>query len=246
MERKDSVDGMLFFNYNIKPGVTQFFDFSISFPSGIKEAFVGVFVDDEEYIRNQIEIINTATINVPYYRKLLRLSDIVNVLKDLNWHLMNLGETPVAGVKFALFGNDLAVHAFVNDGDITRVRPLWQGSCLEIFTASLRNKKIYQIFLSPAIAGENAVAAYNKNGKEVDISRIKIHSKIVEGGYEISALIPLSFLGLKNQKSFFIEAQTGISGSKSNNVRSYVRLFGSKNPSSDCSRYALLRTYKKC
>ena len=144
----------------------------------------------------------------------------------------------LATIRFAVAGMDFAVFAKVNDRKMAYSPTIWKGSCLEVFGSMPGTFDIGQVFLAPQV-GDQAAGAYRPNGtKQRPAPAIAVASAVVEGGYELSALVPLADLKLDAAKEkFLLEFQANAVGSGKR--RAYKTLFGSERAYENNSAYGL-------
>lgn len=103
---------------------------------------------------------------------------------------------PVAEVRFAVAGNELALVADVNDSHPSLASIPNEGSCVEVFGAMPRGKSISHIFLLPALNGKTTKALQAVKGKTEPAPEVKLTSKLTGAGYRLTALVPVSLLGI--------------------------------------------------
>lgn len=148
-------------------------------------------------------------------------------------HTIKADKAPLAELRFAVAGDQLAVHAKVTDSKIARATPLWEGASLEVFGSLPDTKKIGQVFLVPQANDKPAIGLHQKGqpgwseGKIEPEPRIRLDSTPTAGGYELRALIPLALLAVDgNQGKLLLEFLVTITGA--DGKPQYVTLFGSK------------------
>ena len=148
------------------------------------------------------------------------------------------GKKVLASLKFAVSGENFALHAKVSDKTLDHQARVWRGSCVEVFASMPGTFEIGQVFLAPK-AGDKAAAGYVPKGDEqVPNESIRVVSAAVEGGYETQALIPLSLLKIApDAKQFQLEFQVGadLTGRK----RLHRTLFGSQRAYMNNTKYGL-------
>jgi hypothetical protein len=130
------------------------------------------------------------------------------------------------------------VLADVADPTVERHRTVWKGSCVELFGSLPGTFAIGQVFLAPA-AGDTPAAGYRAEGTDqVPEPGIRIASQTIEGGYRLSALVPVALLRLDAPPSrFLLECQ--VSSNPSGKARIYGTLFGSERAYENNARYGL-------
>jgi len=140
-------------------------------------------------------------------------------------------------VRFAIAGDQMVVHASVREPKIVHHDTVWKGSDLEVFGAMPDKFEIGQVFLVPADDRKKAGAYVPFKTTPKATAAVQTASKTIEGGYEISAIIPLELLKIPaDAKQFLIEFQVSQGSAK---ARAYKTLFGSKYAYENCSKYAL-------
>lgn len=179
--------------------------------------------------------------SVPIARRAIaRVDDVASALandlaRDVCGNGANLGT-----VRLALAGDSLALHARVIDTSLLRRdESPWEGSCIEVFGAMESSGKphIGQVYLLPAASGKPDAAALEKSGKREPTGQIRVLTRALNDGYELSALIPFADLSLApGSEKFLLEvifnsAATPGAGAKRSS------LFGSTAAFNNTSRY---------
>lgn len=148
-------------------------------------------------------------------------------------HTIKTDKATLAELRFAVAGDQLAVHAKVTDSKIARAAVLWEGAGLEVFGSLPDTKKIGQVFLVPQANDQPAAAFHQKGqpgwseGKIEPEPQIRLGSTPTAGGYELRALIPLTLLAVDgNQGTLLLEFLVTVTGA--DGKPQYVTLFGSK------------------
>ena len=157
--------------------------------------------------------------------------------------IKNAAKQPIAEVRFALSGKNLAVMASVTDEKVTQEAAAWKGSCVEVFGAMPDAKKIGHVFLQPAVEGKAAKASVDLGGKQTEAPQIKVHSVATKKGYDIFALIPLASLKVEDAAKtmqFEFQASSVITVGKKSD-RAYANLFGSKRAYEDTYFYGTFK-----
>jgi len=154
----------------------------------------------------------------------------------------------VADLRFGFAGDCLAVSGTVKDPRVAVTEMLWDGSCIEVYGAGpdrerighvFSNIPIGQVYLVPACNGEPAKGyTFTDNAPHL-LPDIQVHSRPVNGGYTIQALIPLQYLAVApDTESFLFEVQV-TTGFGDGVTQHRANLFGSKSAYQDSSRYAM-------
>ncbi|MCE9591909.1 MAG: right-handed parallel beta-helix repeat-containing protein [Planctomycetes bacterium] len=164
----------------------------------------------------------------------------------------NIGETRrvhVADVKLALCGGALAIIARVRDPNVTITEMLWDGSSLEVYGCSpdrerighvFGNIEIGQVYLTPA-CGDRPSRGYRFiNNQVVEMPDITATSRSIDGGYELSALIPLHQLAVAPDADRFMFEFMAQSGPHPDGQQRRATIFGSFTAYKDASRYAMI------
>jgi len=102
--------------------------------------------------------------------------------------------TKLADLRFALAGEDLAVHFVVSDTALRQDKVVLEGSCVEVFGAMPKQKPIGQVFLVPQVGGSSARALQQVKGHVEPAPGVRLATKATPTGYELQALIPLALL----------------------------------------------------
>lgn len=107
------------------------------------------------------------------------------------------GPTPFAQLRLGIVGKMLSVFVEVQDQNITREQlRCWEASAVELFAARSKAARVGQVILLPAAGGHTDAYKVYEGGNEKEVPGIKLNSAPVEGGYRISALIPLKVFGI--------------------------------------------------
>ena len=119
-----------------------------------------------------------------------------------------------AELRAAVAGPNLALHVRVFDTAIRQATPSWSGSCVELFVsradarlpnANVSNPAVLrQVFLVPAVKGQPARATWQHEQREEPAPEVRLTSRHFIGGYELTALVPLAFLGLPADAGRFL------------------------------------------
>jgi len=117
-------------------------------------------------------------------------------------------DQPIADIKLALAGNDLAIVARVHDRCIAPNETPWQGSCVEVFAAMPARKNpggagIGQVFLVPGVRRRAAQGLYRR-GEPVAAPDVRIETSPANDGYFLRALVPLKYLLVNTSKGRFL------------------------------------------
>ena len=152
--------------------------------------------------------------------KALAIAEVAAALKDTasysSWNL----DRKAADTQFAIAGNALAVHAIVYDGRCAADKTSWDGSTLDVYVSKVgsyagdEQEKFHghhgivrQLVMTACPDGTLKVTAH-ENGK--DLPALEVPARVIPlpaGGYELSALIPLSFFLLDEQTTqFYLES----------------------------------------
>jgi hypothetical protein len=147
---------------------------------------------------------------------------------------------PLAELRLAVAGDQLAVHAIVTDPKVARANTVWEGSCIEVFGSLPGAAKIGQVFLAPQ-AGEKPAGGFQAVGSKIEpAGQIRVGSNLKAGGYELSALIPLAALAAEaNQGKILLEFQVTVTGADGKPQR--ATLFGSPRAYQQNSSYGGFR-----
>ena len=165
------------------------------------------------------------------------LAAVPAALADVPAHEIKDRAKLMASVRFAIAGDQMVVHASVREPKIVHHDTVWKGSDLEVFGAMPDKFEIGQVFLVPADDRKKAGAYVPFKTTPKATAAVQTASKTIEGGYEISAIIPLELLKIPaDAKQFLIEFQVSQGSAK---ARAYKTLFGSKYAYENCSKYAL-------
>ncbi|MHB9107634.1 MAG: right-handed parallel beta-helix repeat-containing protein [Armatimonadota bacterium] len=160
----------------------------------------------------------------------------------------------VADLRLGLAGDCLAISGTVKDPRVAVTEMLWDGSCLEVYGTSpdrerighvFGNIPIGQIYLVPACNGEPAKGySFTDNAPHL-APDIQVHSRPVDGGYAIQALVPLKYLAVNPDAECFLFEVQVTTGFGEGITQHRANLFGSKSAYQDSSRYAMATRRKK-
>lgn len=144
-------------------------------------------------------------------------------------------------LRCAAAGGKMALHAVIRDPRPRRHTTVWKGSCIEVFGSLPGKEKIGQVFLAPAADGEDAAGFQaTKIGIE-PADRIAVRTRSTEGGYELTALIPLHMLALEDaRRAIRCEFQLTVSRAPTGKGVRRATLFGSRLAYTDNRGYARL------
>ena len=143
----------------------------------------------------------------------------------------------IGKVQFGISGSRLALHATVIDRNVERGSRLWDGSAVELFASIPDSLDITQIILTPATDDHTTTAHQLLKGKPVPLPTIQAQTALVRNGYTLSALVPLSLLGLKEENGkLLLESQLSSHNGK---ARTYGTIFKSKAAYQKNSAYRL-------
>jgi hypothetical protein len=160
---------------------------------------------------------------------------------------------PLAELRFAVAGSNLAVLADVKDPRVTRRDVPWEGSCVQVFAAMPGRSPeptgvagnffpVAEVDLLPGV-GTNPPAAWcvlQTDPRRVPASDVRIAGASSPDGYRLSALIPLARLGLDGEApELRLEFQLTV-GTK-DGKRETGNVFGSERAYRDSVRYGRMK-----
>jgi lysophospholipase L1-like esterase len=153
--------------------------------------------------------------------KQLKIDEVANALKDEKaytcWNL----DQKAADVKFAVAGDSLAVSARIYDGRCVADQPVWAGSNIDVYVSKVgswagdENEKfrgyhgiIRQMVIQATGAGGGVKTSGHESGKDNAAPEFPTQVKLMQPyGYELSALVPLSWLLIDEKTdSFYLES----------------------------------------
>ena len=164
----------------------------------------------------------------------------------------NIGDTRrvhVADVKLALCGESLAIFARVQDPNITITEMLWDGSSIEVYGGVpnrerighvFGNIEIGQVYLTPACRDRPARGYRFINNSVTELPDIAIVSRPINGGYELSAWVPLRHLAVAPDADRFMFELMAQSGPHADGQQRRATIFGSFTAYKDSSCYAMI------
>jgi len=154
----------------------------------------------------------------------------------------------MADLRFGLAGACLAISGTVKDPRVAVTEMLWDGSCIEVYGTSpdrerighvFGNIPIGQVYLAPACNGEPAKAFVFRDNAPHQVPDIQVHSRPLDGGYAVQALVPLHYLAVAPDAECFLFEVQVTTGFGDGIEQHRANLFGSKSAYRDSSRYAM-------
>lgn len=157
------------------------------------------------------------------------LDKLAAALAEQKPYTIKNGDQTLAELRFAVAGDQLALHMKVTDPKVTRGEPVWKGSCVEVFGSLPKSDKIGQVFLGPQTEKTPAAGFRSKQGKIEPAPQIQAQSSATAAGYDLQALIPLALLAVDgHQGKISLEFQvTVVTAAKGKERERRGTLFGS-------------------
>ena len=124
------------------------------------------------------------------------------IVFDRQWgdgaRLVRSGQFELGEVQANATSESLTLRARVRDACITpSLAEPWMHSCIEVFGTTKPTGVVTQLFLLPPTPTEPACGLKMYEGQRWPIEpAIAIAGKLVDGGYEVDARIPLAMLGI--------------------------------------------------
>ena len=112
---------------------------------------------------------------------------------------------PLAEVRAGLSWSDLVLELRVVDCAPTRGAALWDGSCVELFTASATmtanppaplTPGLVQLFVAPPVGDQPTVLAIQTPTGPQPVTAISLQHRATADGYELRLIVPLDVLKL--------------------------------------------------
>jgi hypothetical protein len=186
------------------------------------------------------------------------IAQLGQAMQDQPWIMVHRPQSPhvgetrrvhVADVKLALRGDAMAILARVQDSKITITKMLWDGSSVEVYGCSpdrerighvFGNIEIGQVFLTPA-CGDRPARGYSFiNNSPIEMPDITVASRPIDGGYELSALVPLPRLAVAADADRLMFELMAQSGPHADGQQRRATLFGSFTAFNNSSSYAMI------
>lgn len=122
----------------------------------------------------------------------------------------------VGEVRAAATQKELLLHVRVNDTNMCQEKRPYEGSCVELFSSSFKDRApntnasnprvIHQILMVPPVDANGFRAYCIDSGAMVETKKVNAVTVRVEGGYELSASIPLTFMRVEpGAKKFLMD-----------------------------------------
>lgn len=174
----------------------------------------------------------------------IALADVESLLADKSVYDAETENIDLAAIRFGLTKDHfLAVYAEVVDRRMLQTPQMWDGSCIEIFGSPVIDPKVHQLFISPATqqgpAHAGKIDCQSGRNEVVPAPEIAVISSLMDSGYRISALIPLSLLGATPHLDFLLEFS--VTGATAGDQFQRATVFGSGNAAGEVHSYAVVR-----
>lgn len=195
---------------------------------------------------------------VPSIASQTTIEQLEEVMRDQPWIMahrplsLNIDETRrvhVADVKIAFCGEALALVARVADPNITMTEMLWDGSSVEVYGCApdrerighvFGNIDIGQVYLTPACGDRPARGYRFINNSVAEMPDIAVASRMIDGGYELVALVPLRQMAVAPDADRFMFECMAQTGPCADGQQRRATIFGSFTAYKDASRYAMI------
>ena len=168
------------------------------------------------------------------------LADIDKALAGQRVFAVVKKDATLARMRFAVGGADLLVAASIVDRRMTQHSTPWRASCLELFGSMPGEKRVGQVFLTPAVAGAPARTYRSVKGKIEPEPSIRVQTARTASGYDLYAIIPLALLAVEAKRGeLLLEAQITSAAGPGKVQR--ATLFGSPRAYQDNHKYGRFR-----
>ncbi len=150
-----------------------------------------------------------------------------------------------ANVRMALTDKYLAVLAHIEEPNMTQAANPWAGSDFEVYgaTPGRASNVLGQVLLVPTVADKPGYGKHVENGDIVKRDDILLRTQVVDGGYELTALIPLELLTIDpDSDTLLMDMMASVSLPKG--VRLTPHLFHTENSFATSAGYTLLHVEK--
>lgn len=137
-----------------------------------------------------------ATYTITRLNAITAVEQVAPALGQLPEHPITRHGRTLAGLRFAIAGEQLALSGHITDASIQRGAHPWDGSELELYALAADGKTISQLFLLPATKTDPVQALVQQDGGQQPATDIRLATTLTADGYELIALIPLSRLHL--------------------------------------------------
>jgi alpha-galactosidase len=152
---------------------------------------------------------------------------------------LKLAGFPAVEGKVRAMGGKIFLKMSVDDSKVTPRHHPWDGSCIELFFASLNGRSgIHQYFVVPQ-PGARKVKVLARDLKPASAIEAKIRPAPKGTGYEIEVAVPFSATGLQaGDKSVLFDAIVNLSALGDAHSGGKTSLGGGLDSSSSSARYA--------
>ncbi len=208
--RAGELSGSTQLDVRLAPGAERVMELALTVPAGellavlATKPFAGAAVAHQVFVT-----LNAAgpAISLPRVAE-AQLAEVAQRLADQPIYDTHFG--PLGGVcahlRLAISGEFLAVHALVADARLHHGNAPWLGSCMEVYAAADGGGVTTgQVAIQPELPGQPVKISAVVAGGEFAPADFPVQTSVTADGYELSALLPLSLLGVGSAAVFCLE-----------------------------------------
>jgi len=223
------------FAYSLKPGAAKSVEVKVSAASGAEKVIVETVPMGKGLVPSFVIAKRPREMEwkVKPMTSLRTPDDVAKALANTELRSVEFMGKTIAEVGLTVAGGNLAFFAKVHETNTRPVDPPWEGSSIELFGSMPKDAPghVGQVFLQPATETQKAKASHRRDNMPVPSPTIQLKSTRVEGGYMLSALIPLKLLFVESgAKKFLFECKVNIMPDKRGGCINGT-LFGTTMPS---------------
>lgn len=174
-------------------------------------------------------------LTIPQVGSIDSLSRVRNILAGLAPQRIDWEGITLAEVRIAIAGDSLAVHARINDAASGPDKSKWaRVSNLDIFISNIDSKKSRFLCMRNIPAAKSGKQFVFREG-ELSLPPIKFPFEVLPlqsgGGFELTALVPLSFFQLDPQATeFLFESAVWAAPTANSSEHVFITMFGGPAP----------------
>ncbi len=184
---------------SLQPGEKAEIPLGVDIPGGTEEVIFRTESGEDGFYSSGISLGFRPTVEAPMLQDNIKAEEIESLLAGAPEISLLHPAGELGRFRVGISADRLAVHVKVRDSRIERSQPVYKGSMVDVFGIGTPSdnkggqvaETFGQVFLVPPSGGEKARIT---DTTARDIEGVDISSRTVEGGYEISALIPMEIL----------------------------------------------------
>jgi len=192
---------------HLRPGKSQSAEFSFHVAEGVEKVVIKSASTNANASKSVLGVFKKKSLDIPRWERLpVAGSELARLLFEKGARCRLLRDGAIVGdVRLAMGPESLGLLLDVRDHHITRGRPVWKGSCFELFTKA-DYADIAQIFLCPSTPDFPAAAFELDRGANAIIPSALIaieEREREEGHYQCVATVPLPILHIRRDAREF-------------------------------------------